>query len=385
MIENLIQIARCGLIIVVFFLPTGGLLPLTNLQAKIANRDGILAVNKVPADNTTYYNNIALIHDEFPENVLTFTTKAVSLSKKQLLDRMNIHFSWASDLFEIDIKPPFDLQTISTRLADPWMQVPLFNLLNKLKKKVLKVTPNGGMRLTITKAILPYISEATIQEASLKKSLVVWLKINKVNASNLRQIGDHFSNHWKQWEVTSIIKDYIKQKKRQLRVDEVFFPLFAKENLFTYENVVGPNCFHASIAFNNPLVSIYNFINIRKEKNHHRRMINHNELWSALNRFYMPVDPRVTPLKFGDVIIFFDMASGNGEFVYRSFKHATTYLFNNMLFNKNSKSPKSPYLILPLSMVHKMWKDRFPLLRYRVFREKRMYLSPTTYSFIDTF
>ena len=98
-------------------------------------------------------------------------------------------------------------------------------------------------------------------------------------------------------------------------------------------------------------------------------MINYDELWRALQSNFYEINPKETKLKYGDIIVFFDIPSSSKYEVYfRWIKHASTYLFNHYVFSKGSKSADSIYAIKTLEEEWSSWSRRTEKLAIKVFR-----------------
>lgn len=161
-------------------------------------------------------------------------------------------------------------------------------------------------------------------------------------------------------------------------VDAEILPAGARRAVKTFEFYRGPNCFMTALAFQYPRMVRSQMVNIRAEENHHEVMINNDELWRVLQSSFYEVDPDRTELKFGDMLVFFQLP-GRGkippdsEISYRWLKHATTYLFNGLVYSKGSKSPNSPYVVAHLREEWKGWQKHLAnsggVLGVKVFRK----------------
>lgn len=146
-----------------------------------------------------------------------------------------------------------------------------------------------------------------------------------------------------------------------LDVDTDILPSGPRRAVRTFEIFRGPNCFMTALAFQYPKMVRSQLVNIKAERDHHEVMINNDELWRVLQSSFYEVDPERTPLKFGDMIVFFQLPSNlksptDADVSYRWVKHATTYLFNDFVYSKGSKSPNSPYLVGTLRSEWKAWE-----------------------------
>lgn len=146
-----------------------------------------------------------------------------------------------------------------------------------------------------------------------------------------------------------------------LDLDRDVLPAGAQRAVKTFELYRGPNCFMTALAFQYPKMVRSQLVNIRTEQAHHEVMINNDELWRVLQSSFYEIDPAKSPLKFGDMIVFFQLPQSSGrvsehDVSYRWIKHATTFLFNDFVYSKGSKSPNSPYLVGTLHSEWKAWE-----------------------------
>ena len=132
----------------------------------------------------------------------------------------------------------------------------------------------------------------------------------------------------------------------------------------------GPNCFHASVAFQEATFPNEPYINLKRESRHHSTMINHDELWRVLNTYFYEISPKNAELKYGDIIAFFEIPFNSRKNIvnYRWLKHASTYLFGGYVFSKGSKSPNTPYSVKTLDEEWETWEKHTKNLGVKVFR-----------------
>ncbi|MCY4380583.1 MAG: hypothetical protein OXC40_03320 [Proteobacteria bacterium] len=145
----------------------------------------------------------------------------------------------------------------------------------------------------------------------------------------------------------------------QLITPQLFLPEFPRNMLNKHMPFRGPNCFHAAMAFQDKSLITMARTNLRREPKHHHLMINHDELWHILNWYFYEIDPVVSPLKFGDVLVFLDVPpkhSTQNPANFRWIVHASAFLFNDFVFSKGSKSPNSAYTIKTIDDEWRTWK-----------------------------
>ena len=146
-----------------------------------------------------------------------------------------------------------------------------------------------------------------------------------------------------------------------LEVDADILPAGQRKAVRNFEFFRGPNCFMTALAFQYPRMVRSQLVNIRAEDDHHEVMINNDELWRVLQSSFYEVDPGRSALKFGDMLVFFQLPAGeklpaDSAISYRWLKHATTYLFNGLVYSKGSKSPNSPYVVAHLQDEWRSWQ-----------------------------
>ena len=158
-----------------------------------------------------------------------------------------------------------------------------------------------------------------------------------------------------------------------IRVDTELLPEFARKMVRHFVPYRGPNCFHAALAFQSPQLTASSLVNVKEEKGYHRAMINYDELWRVLNRSFYEINPDRQPLKYGDILVLFDVPkslsqSGGRNIDFRWIRHTATYLFGGYTFSKGSKSANTPYLVRTLGEEWKTWKRFTNNLGVKIFR-----------------
>lgn len=154
-----------------------------------------------------------------------------------------------------------------------------------------------------------------------------------------------------------------------LAVDSLLLPEFARKMVKRYIVYRGPNCFHAALAFQSPLFTRSSLVNIKEEEGYHRAMINYDELWRAISSNFYEVDPSKVDLKYGDMLVFFDVPKKLPATIdYRWIRHASTYLFSGYTFSKGSKSPNTPYAVRTIAEEWSTWQKYSKNLGVKVYR-----------------
>ena len=157
-----------------------------------------------------------------------------------------------------------------------------------------------------------------------------------------------------------------------LTVDKDILPPFARKVVKRYVAWKGPNCFHAALAFQSPLYTSSSLINVKAEEGYHRAMINYDELWRVIRQAFYEVDPRQSELKYGDMLVFFDVESNDPKNIdFKWIRHTATYLFNGYTFSKGSKSSNTPYTVRTLQDEWDTWQKYTKRLGVKVFRRSQ--------------
>ncbi|NRA67818.1 MAG: hypothetical protein HRU19_25280 [Pseudobacteriovorax sp.] len=154
-----------------------------------------------------------------------------------------------------------------------------------------------------------------------------------------------------------------------LVVHRDLLPKFPRKMAKRFISYRGPNCFHAALAFHGQRITRSPAVNVKEEKGYHRAMINYDELWRAINRHFYEVDPAKSELKYGDMLVFFNLPKNNPGYVnFRWIRHTATYLFGAYTFSKGSKSPNTPYSIKTVADEWETWQKYTSKLGLKVFR-----------------
>ena len=200
-------------------------------------------------------------------------------------------------------------------------------------------------------------------------------RLNKKKRELLKQVR-HFMDRDDRRELAKKIHG-----GERIDVDAYLLPEFARKMVGRYIVYRGPNCFHAALAFHSPKMTSSSRLNVKEEDGYHRAMINYDELWRVLSTKFYEVDPSKTKLKYGDLLVFFDVPEGLEDDTpvdYRWIRHTAAYLFDNYAFSKGSKSPNTPYSVRTLQEEWDTWNRYTENLGIKVFRrsEKRVRKAP---------
>jgi hypothetical protein len=186
----------------------------------------------------------------------------------------------------------------------------------------------------------------------------------------MRQISPYFKKAERSALLSKIMKG------QPIDVNTQLLPEFARKMVKKFTVYRGPNCFHAALAFQSPQLTSSSLINVKKETGYHRAMINYDELWRVLSENFYEVNPEKLPLKYGDMLVFFDVPEEDADDLdkpvdFKWIRHTATYLFGGYTFSKGSKSPNTPYTVRTLAEEWKTWKRYTENLGVKVFRRSQ--------------
>lgn len=130
----------------------------------------------------------------------------------------------------------------------------------------------------------------------------------------------------------------------------------------------GRNCFATALSFADNHIIGRPQINVVKEAQHDKGMINADEFQQALWLGYYELDaPEVVGgLQLGDLVVFYDDAEEAG---YRSYRHAAIHVADTTYFHKQSKSATSPIEFVDWTKLVSTWSSLTKKLDYKVYRK----------------
>lgn len=237
------------------------------------------------------------------------------------------------------------------------------------KKKLADKKKKRRYLIDIPKEELRNFRLRGISEAMARTHFDITIKTAELNQkSRLRR---HFLGQMK-FFLSATQRMHISKKIRNdkdLLVHRDLLPRFARKMAKRFVVFRGPNCFHAALAFHDQVLTRSEEVNVKEEKGYHRAMINYDELWRAINRHFYEVDPKKSTLKYGDMLVFFNLPKDADNNVnFRWIRHTATYLFSGYTFSKGSKSPNTPYTVKTLAEEWKTWENYTKSLGVKVFR-----------------
>ncbi len=157
----------------------------------------------------------------------------------------------------------------------------------------------------------------------------------------------------------------------ELDVDRELLPRIARASVGQFTKYRGPNCFRTALSFQDPRLPSLPAVNSKAEPGFHAAMINNDELWYALTHEFFEVDTARERLRYGDVLVFFDVPNEGGPIDYRWLKHASTYLLSDYTYSKESYAANSPHTVKRLSDEWQTWQRRLPHFAVKVYRKVR--------------
>ncbi len=235
-----------------------------------------------------------------------------------------------------------------------------------------KENSNGNVKFTVTKKDLRLIN--------LKKVATLLAKPHhdvSIDSETITTNKELTKELYKQTKffLTKKQRRRLKRKlinNREVSLGKDLLPPFARKRLKKYLIYRGPNCFHAALSFQDEKMTKSHRINIKEEKGYHSAMINYDELWRAINSYFYEVDVNKAKLKYGDLVVFFNIPpNATKETNFRWIRHTATYLFDDYTFSKGSKSPNSPYTIKTLSDEWKTWQTYSSNLGVKIYRRNK--------------
>lgn len=156
-----------------------------------------------------------------------------------------------------------------------------------------------------------------------------------------------------------------------LSLDDDLLPTFARKMVGKFIIYRGPNCFHAALAFFDQQMTRLPTINVKEEEGYHKAMINYDELWRVISNQFYEVDLRTTPMKYGDLMVFFAVPPESSNLInFKSIRHTAIYLFGPYTFSKGSKSPNTPYTVKTLAEEWSTWRGFTQNLGVKVYRRQ---------------
>ena len=264
-----------------------------------------------------------------------------------------------------------DLQDLVTKIARPYRRKKMLSI---LRGENLISREENFYSVTITKKIVPLLKPGKLRERFSERTYDLYLDLSNLNSDNFEEFVSFYSPLIGHDELIRKIKILKKRRSTILNIRDLVFPRFARENYNSFSPLYGPNCFHATLAFNQYGVEFDRRVNYKIEKNLNFNFINNYEFFKALHRMYNRVRYRDENLNFGDIIVLFSKKISIDGSTYESFKHGSVYLGNGFVFTKGSKRAADPYRIDRFKTDYTNWQKKLGNIGIHVFRLKKNYL-----------
>ncbi len=326
--------------------------------------------NKNSSAPITYIQDISLFHSSLPLQISS-VERLIALSDDDLLKRLS-GFAKDNRIEPIQLTASADDEKIldlAGRISKPGRKLAVANYLRENFEKGEEV-PGTNLRLvSISEPVFQWMDKSKIDELFAKEHFE--LTVRSADLKRNRTMQTNFLTQLTPYLTTAQIQG-IRGKiaaAKNLIVDQDLLPDFARRMIRHHTVFKGPNCFHAALSFQSPLISKSSLVNVREEPGYHRSMINYDEMWRAAQLDFYEVDPAKTEIKYGDMILFFDAPKvAQASVDFKTLRHAATYLFGGYVFAKGSKSANSPYIIRPLADEWSTWAKYTDNLGVKVFR-----------------
>jgi hypothetical protein len=266
---------------------------------------------------------------------------------------------------------PQQIKNVANKFAKKGKSKELYNYLFKTIASSSPIKPGSKAKfVAINKKGYKLINQKKFANRFKKihHNLTVDNKKLLSNKSLSRELLNQLKPYFNDSQRQSLVKQL--QSSENISVDKSLLPPFAKKMVKKFTIYRGPNCFHAALAFQNMNFTNSVKFNVKIEKNYHRAMINYDELWRTLQSEFYEVNLNNAPVKYGDIIVFFEVPSKNpGRANFKWIRHTAAYLFGNYTFSKGSKSSNTPYTVKTLQEEWKTWKSYTDLMAVKVFRK----------------
>lgn len=302
---------------------------------------------------------------------LNVTPKLISIPKRQVKARIE-KTTTDNRIEPVQLTVSNDDEKILAlveKIAQPQSKLVVANYL-KQNFPTSESIPGTSLRLVnLNQSIIDQLKPDAFEALFTKKHNVVSISGSllqndpTVREDLLKQVGPFLDKS----ELSSL-RSKIKAGD-SIRIDKELLPKFARKRVGRHTIYKGPNCFHAALAFQSDALASSSLVNVRQEPGYHRNMVNYDELWRILQLAFYEIDPTKSPMQYGDMIVFFDIADKKpGPIDFKTLRHAATYLVGGYVFAKGSKSANSPYIVGTLGDEWDTWTRYTKKLGVKVFR-----------------
>lgn len=262
------------------------------------------------------------------------------------------------------------LNQLAQKLAAPGKaKVLAENLLAKIKKN--GPSNKESIRVELKAEDLNLLNLKVLSRVLQKENHVVILNTRELttNSQQWDELKNQLSYLLSKEQLSKINKKV--RNGSDLSLEEDMLPPFPKRMAGKFIVYRGPNCFHASLSFYDQQMPKSPDINIKEEEGYHRSMINYDELWRVISNQFYEIDPRHNPLKYGDLMVFFQVPEHASKTInFKWIRHTSVYLFGPYTYSKGSKSPSTPYSVKTVTEEWNQWQTMVPTLGMRVYRRQ---------------
>lgn len=318
----------------------------------------------------TYVQKIEQLQSQLPLEIAA-VERTLAIPDEDLKTRMfNPKKNSLIEPLQLTVSPVDEkILALAAKISKPGKKLALAHYLRENLSQG-EAVPGTDLRLvSVTPATMDMINRDELDQMFAKDhfELSISTKGLQKNASLRGKLVSQLSPYLTQSQINAVRKKI--SKGETLNVDSDLLPKFAKDMIKRHTIFKGPNCFHAALSFQSPLLSNSPKVNVREEPGYSRDMLNYDELWRAVQLDFYEVNPAKVELKYGDMILFFDTPKSPKTTVdFRTLRHAATYLVGGYAFAKGSKSANSPYIIRPLADEWSTWTRYTENLGVKVFR-----------------
>ena len=344
----------------------------TNTKLVPAKTNYARPVPKKPGvrNPVTYVQNLSSFRSKLPLQISS-VERLIALPDDEIRTRLNDYKK--DPLIEpIQLTVSADDEKIldlAGKIAKPGRKLAIANFLRENFEKGEEI-PGTNIRLvTLDEQTFNWMSHESVDDLFAKEHYELTVKTDELRKNKtlqnsfLAQLEPYLTRAQLDDVQTKILQG------KNLVSDRDLLPTFARKMIRHHTVYKGPNCFHAALSFQSPLLPKSSLVNVREEPGYHRSMINYDEMWRVAQLDFYEINPAKTDIKYGDMILFFDAPKTPEASVdFRTLRHASTYLFGGYVFAKGSKSANSPYIVRPLADEWSTWTKYTDNLGVKVFR-----------------
>lgn len=345
-------------------------LSVTTRAYSVTNQTKLAPKKPAVSNPITYIQNISSFRSKLPLQISS-VERLIALPDDEIKKRL-------SDYKTDPLVEPIQLSVsaddekildLAGKISRPGRKLAIANYLRENFERGEEI-PGANVRLvTLDEAAFQWLSRESIDDLFAKEHYELTVKTDELRKNKTLQRA--FLAQLEPYLTQSQLSDVqtkISQGKN-LVTDRDLLPTFARKMIRHHTIYKGPNCFHAALSFQSPLLPKSSGVNVREEPGYHRSMINYDEMWRVAQLEFYEINPAKTDIKYGDMILFFDAPKTPEASVdFKTLRHAATYLYGGYVFAKGSKSANSPYIVRPLADEWSTWVKYTDNLGVKVFR-----------------